>query len=399
MMFQPFSHYLGFGSTDQKTLAALAPSFSGMVVPGTIATFQHAGTGGFVLSLTAAIPGLDYAIDPRFPLFQQALPAEKKSHLTLAAAMGDLQLISSSTPTPADFPDARLDVIAKAWSDFNTGYQTSAGTKFSKYAKRLGRPLSAQAAQGPSLIIAPYFVANDTTDGWWDRSRYLFDSTRAQAPSGTKVVQVLAAQATGGLADLIAATPEDEFAVWVSNFNELNVSAADLGDYRAAIATAASSQSPFALYGGFFSVLAASVGLVGSCHGVGFSEHRNWVELPKSGPPPARYYLPRAHRYVSVELAQAMYLANPGLIACPCVDCAGTSPLSMDYESLMRHSVRSRSSEITQWSALSAAAMKTQLNHELAAYVNDINSAGLPAVRLPKALATTNHLARFHAAI
>src|SRR5207244_3121757 len=110
-------------------------------------------------------------------------------------------------------------------------------------------------------------------------------------------------------------------------------------------------QNLFGLYGGFFSVLLAGIGLDGSCHGIGYGEYRHWPELPRSGPPPARYYLPRVHRYVSQDLAYELWRRNESLTACHCAICNGGPPL-LDYHDLMKHSVLVRQSEIDSWSDL-----------------------------------------------
>ena len=53
-LFEPFSHYLAYLATDQETYRDLRGQYDGLLVPGTIAAWQRQGTGGFVLSLSAA---------------------------------------------------------------------------------------------------------------------------------------------------------------------------------------------------------------------------------------------------------------------------------------------------------------------------------------------------------
>ena len=68
MFTRQFSHYLSYGASDQKTVVDLRDVYNGILVPGTVAAFQREGTGGFVLSLSAA-DSIPYVIDPRSPLF------------------------------------------------------------------------------------------------------------------------------------------------------------------------------------------------------------------------------------------------------------------------------------------------------------------------------------------
>ncbi len=58
-----FAHYLSYGATDQQTVRALTGSYSGLLVPGTVAAFQRDGTGKFVFALSATPDSPDYAID------------------------------------------------------------------------------------------------------------------------------------------------------------------------------------------------------------------------------------------------------------------------------------------------------------------------------------------------
>src|SRR6266511_1278969 len=118
-MFEPFSHYLSYGATDQQTVRDLTGAYNGLVVPGTVAAFQRQGTGGFVLALSATQAAAKYVIDPRFPLFQQPLSQPKKSHFALADLLGVPELVSITHPDPSDFVPERINTIARNWVRFN----------------------------------------------------------------------------------------------------------------------------------------------------------------------------------------------------------------------------------------------------------------------------------------
>jgi hypothetical protein len=384
--FQPFAHYLAYGATDQQTFRELRDTYSGVLVPATIAAFQRQGTGGFVLSLSATSEAPPYMIDPRFPLFQQALVSPKKSHTALAELLDDPDLIvSNRDPSPDAFDDDRIAAIARKWVEFNSGYGSKENEKFDKYAKRLGEDeLRPEQAQGPEVILAPYFACDGSADPWWQRSALLFAHTRAAAGAGVQTLRVVCARFSGALGEMLESLGEPEqLVVWVSGLDEHNAPAHELVGYRQAIATAVErGHEPFALYGGFFSVLLGTEGLRGASHGVGFSEHRNWRELPESGAPPARYYLRRAHRYVPQDLAQALYHVSSDLTECPCPHCAGRPPIALDYHELMKHSVWCRAEEIEAWYGVDPGTAADLLGTEYDALSAQISQAMLaPRIR------------------
>lgn len=391
--FKPFAHYLAYGATDQETFRDLRGEYDGVLVPATIAAWQRQGTGGFVLSLSATPEAPPYMIDPRFPLFQQGLSKPKQSHTALAELLGDADLVQAHDPSPNRFSDGRLATLAESWVQFNRAYGSTSNEKFDKYARRLTEDLTAEEAQGPEAVLAPYFACSGADDPWWTRSRRLFEHSRA-ACSDRPCLRVVAAQDSRALGELLDDLDEPEqLGVWVSALDEHNRTAADLLAYRYALAAATErGHETFALYGGFLSVLLGVVGLRGAAHGVGFSEHRDWRELPESGAPPPRYYLRRAHRYVPQDLAQAMWDVSPDLTACPCPHCAGRPPVALDYHELMKHSVYCRAEEIRDWYEEPLATAGDVLADEHEAMTRQIRSGGLaPRIRA-RAITSIEHL-------
>jgi hypothetical protein len=400
-LFESFAHYLAYLATDQETFRDLRGSYDGVLVPGTIAAWQRQGTGGFVLSLSATEASPPYVIDSRFPLFQQALPAAKQSHIALAEIFEDPALVRDTVePTVDDFPDARLRQYAQCWVAFNQSYGQTSVEKFDKYAGRLGEDtLQLANVQTPEAILAPYFVAHSTADPWWERSKRLFEESR-EAAGGFSCVRVVAAQDVYALDELLPDVPDPEVVVWASGLDEHKAPVAELRAYRDALRSAqARAQQVFALYGGFFSVLQASAGLTGAAHGVGFSEHREWRELPRSGAPPARFYIRRWHRYAPRDLAQTLWEADRSLCECDCPHCDGRPPNAMDYHDLMKHSVFCRQDEINQWRGRPAAAAAAALSAEYEASSRRILELMLlPAVKA-RALELVSHLPRWSSAL
>jgi len=392
--FEPFSHYLAYGATDQETLRELRDMYSGILVPATIAAFQRQGTGGFVLSLSATEESPPYMIDSRFPLFQQRLKAPKKSHTALAELLDDSGLVATGVaPTPEDFPDDRVVTVARRWVDFNTGYGQQESDNFDKYAKRLGQDVRPDQAKLPEAVLAPYFACEDSEDPWWERSQRFFDATSAAATE-LPCLRVVCALTGSGLDDLLGTVNDPErLVVWVSDLDEHNTTASELLDYRRAVENAVSrGHEPFALYGGFFSVLLGSAGLCGASHGIGFSEHRSWLELPESGAPPARYYLRRAHRYVSQDLAQVFFNIASEITECSCPHCDGRPPIALDYHELMKHSVWCRDEEIRVWFKTDLGSAADALQSEFEDLTNQVSTARLVPTIRTRALGALQHL-------
>jgi hypothetical protein len=392
-MFERFSHYLAYGATDQKTVLELLGKYQGLIVPGTVAAFQREGTGGFVLSLSA-IPGAPpYLIDPRFPLFQKTLTAPKKSHIALANLLGAPGLIGLVDPSPEDFDEELVRTVARNWVDFNLNYEDRQAAKFEKYAKRLEEEVNQEQAQGPSGIIAPYLVAQG--EPWWQRSDALMRATVEAAPTEVEVLRVVAVSSVPELDARLGGIDDRRAIIWVSGLKELEVDPKDLANYGEAVRAASDrGQSCFALYSGFFSVLLASLGLKGGCHGIGYGEHRSWPELPQSGPPPARYYAPRFHRYIGQDLAYQLWSRDAELTACDCPVCDNGPPV-LSYHDLMKHSVFARHAEIERWSGLELAESAERLQAERQRLEKDLAAVELPEPLRDPVDRATAHLPRW----
>lgn len=374
-----FSHYLSYGAADQHTVRELRGSYDGILVPGTVAAFQREGTGGFVLALSATEAKTPYVIDPRSPLFQQEIDAPKRAHKALKTILG---LPENYKPNAKKWDAPLVETVAGNWVDFNCNYKSQASAKFDKYAQRLGDP-KPEAAAEPKLILAPYFSSDSATDPWWDVSSRLFDAARAKVAEqkGDRTcMRVVAAKSVSALAALLPTLQDDkQVVIWVSDLNEIKTDAAVLAAYGSAIkACAASGKQMFALYGGFFAVLLSGVGLHGASHGIGYGESRRWEELPQSGPPPARYYLPELHKYVRQELADVLWGAKVTHCACPA--CDENPPILLDYHDLMMHSVHCRANEIRDWARLPSSDAANKLEGELDEFTKRLKKAKIQDV-------------------
>lgn len=396
-MFERFQHYLSYGSTDQQTVRELSEYFNGLIVPGTIAAFQAEGTKGFVLSLSARSND-PYVIDSRFPLFQNRLASPKKSHLMLADVLGVPHLINShSTPAPHHFDDAMIKTIACSWIDFNVGFEDVQMKTFDKYAARLNEPVLPQNRQDPAYVLPPYTMVRATDDGWADVSNRLWEASREYAGAKgitDKLRRVIAASNAAIWGHLASTVSDSEVVAWISGLDEFKVnSEPELLAYgRALQGCATRNQRVFALYGGFLSVLFSRYGLYGASHGIGFGEYRDWVELPSSGAPPARYYVPKLHKYISVEVAEIIWREFPELIQCECAECEGLSPNAMEYHDLMQHSVRVRSREISRWLNLPTQDVVNELTRDWNSFRVAVSKLSAPSKIIRKAEESYAHL-------
>ena len=394
MFGSEFSHYLTYGATDQRTIIELSDVIDGLLVPSTVASFQRDGTRGFVLTLSASVDSPDYAIDPRFPLFQQPLVNPKKSHESLAALLGDADLVCDYQPMPHDFDNERLESIADRWIKFNLGY-TKVDSKFQKYAQRLNESVVPEDSKGPRYVMAPYFMARGVKDPWWERSRYFFEITRQKLESQGECVRVVALSESNQMPEAINQIDCSNIAVWIDDLNEIAASSDRLASYLRGIRHAERNDvNAFALYGGFFSVLASNVGLKGNCHGIGFGEHRRWIELPRSGPAPARYYVPILHRYVSREDAFALWRADEELFECKCVECQGKNPIQLGYHELMKHSVYCRDMEIRKWQ-IDVGDISERLSEEYEQFAEALDFATMSERRRDNLFRLGSHIPRW----
>ncbi len=388
--------FLGYSASDQRTVRELVAHYDGILVPGTIATFQREGTAGFVLTLSARGPSQPYVIDPRFPLFQQDLPTTKVSHSALADILGDPDLICTTAPSHHDFGPERIGRIASAWIDFNLSYREQQSAKFAKYAERLGESLDLTDARGPERVLAPYFCVDGRSDPWWQRSLAFYAATREAARGRIEVTQVLAAKSSDALMDLANESGSQNVCVWVSGLNELTASSNQLAAYGGAIRNIRkSNRRSFALYGGFFAVALSAIGLWGASHGIGYGEYRRWRELPQRGPPPSRYYLPTIHRYAQRDDAYQLWLHDPGLVS----ESTVVRPITLQYHELKLHSVMARAQEIENYRSLDLPSTIDRLEADLLEFQGRLN-AGSPSYlvrRIGERL--TDHMPRWLTAL
>uniref|UniRef100_UPI0016436ADB hypothetical protein n=1 Tax=Brevibacterium casei TaxID=33889 RepID=UPI0016436ADB len=306
------------------------------------------GTRGFVLTLSASA-GHPYAIDPRTPLFQYHNGSPKLSHGSLARVLGiEPEVTQYGMVPPQLWTQQYCNKVAKSWIDFNSNYTSIAPKQFDKYARRLGMKLPIADAKLPTWILAPYLMHTDYFDPTEINQRLWFASKLHLDPKDDRLRRVIAASTAADLKSNALGSDEEEIVVWLDDLDEFEPSNfSRLAEYGKAIKEISESGiKPFALYGGFFSVALSTVGLTGSSHGVGFSEHRYHVDLKSSGGAPARFYVQRIHRYLPIDIASELWRQNRQLVAAYYPGYPNRDPGEYSYHELMKHSVRARSDEI-----------------------------------------------------
>jgi hypothetical protein len=234
-------------------------------------------------------------------------------------------------------------------------------TKYQRYAR-----LAHQAQHGaaefqerspegrpPSFILAPYFFFGSFNDPWWPINESILNACVGD-PNAHEVSPVLAVLTTGLLGQALDRLPSGLASTtffWINGFDERSAAEVELRTLAETVESHSSERRLVNLYGGFFSVCLAKVGLWGFNNGLGYSEARSWPDLPATGAAPARYYVPNLHSYLSAAVAQQLIDADPWFACdCPvCLDAGSRVPvvrLGQRYHDLKRHFALARHNEV-----------------------------------------------------
>lgn len=385
-------HLLAYGNSDQASFRHpdVRKCFHIMTVPSTIAAYYPDATAGFVLSSE-----LDYIIEPRTPLFQDALPEPRASHYELAKAMGDsvadqLGLPNPDGPNPpAHFaPDFYSDEVCTEVVDSMVRFQRTYGERADHVSKQIARygamlrkargesgtgdPVDLR--RGPTMVLCPYFACSSLSDPWWSVTRRVWHAASTMESPHT-ICPVVALGDVFELATAIESVPEElsgALFVWVPSFDEKMVPLSALKEFRRVVASSAQDREVYNLYGGFFSILLAKSGLSGFNNGLGYSESRAWPTLDATGAAPARYYVRRLHAYLPTATATALVEQDPKL-RCKCAVCDGGRklPIELDYHELKQHFALARLWELELVQKRSVEELQRKLRND----ANRIRSA------------------------
>jgi hypothetical protein len=351
-------HFLAYGNSDQVSFRdpEVRKSFSYMTVPGTIAAYYSEATAAFVLA-----SGLDYLIDPRTPLFQEALQSPRASHYSLAAWLGSA--VSARLESSGDdvrfnagfYTDGVLDELVStvlARQREYAGRAAEIGSKIERYKRLLAiatheEPEKLRSdARHPAFVLAPYFAVRDFhADPWWGVNQRIW--TRCVNSAGRSISPVIAVAGVDLLENALASLPtglDGHRFFWVTDFDERRANHRELAVLWETVRSYR-GQPLVNLYGGFFSACMAHVRLYGFSNGLGYSESRAWPHLTYTGAAPPRYYIRDLHMYAAPGVAQLLVEAEPSF-ACNCSACSTSSIISLNYHLLKRHFALARQWEL-----------------------------------------------------
>jgi hypothetical protein len=372
-------HFLQYGNSDQQSFRSpsIGGTFDYVTVPGTIAAYYPDATAAFVLSL-----GKDYLIDPRTPLFQDVLDPPRASEFSLSRVYGPRlasQLGSETEPqrvelTSEFYSQEILTEATRSIVEFQRGYSQQSSPKYQKARDRYRDLLAlaspdahlpdAGAARPPSFVLAPYFVARSPGDRWDKVNRDIW-SICDQIPTPEGICPVVAVELVGALGSTLDQIPDHlskTVFFWVSTFDERHAPQSDLDTMWDTVRKKREQLALVNLYGGFFSICLAHAGLWGFGNGLGYSESRNWPQLSSTGAPPARYYMPRIHRYLAPAIAD-LVVRNDPFFKCPCTVCqgAGWRVVDLTYTQLKLHFALARAWEVQLVSENSKSVLASEL--------------------------------------
>ncbi len=353
-------HFLAYGNSDQASFRDLAvrEALDYMTVPGTIAAYYPDATAGFVLTSK-----LEYVIDPRTPLFQNRIDAPKASHFSLAEWLGPTLWAQMGEGDPVVFhPDLFTREVVAEMTESLLNAQLGYGERAAAIDERLQRyrellsealpnetmpPVVQESAPAPAFVLAPYFATFGPADPWWDVNVRIAEACRGRK----EVSLVLAVSEVSLLASAAEWLPKDvndATFFWVTGLDERRAPREILENLCRTVNELGAARRLVNLYGGFFSVILGLFGLWGFNNGLGYSESRNWPELPATGAAPPRYYVRKLHSYLSPATAQLL-VDEDSYFRCECDTCTGSpsgSILGLGYHDLKRHFALARRWEI-----------------------------------------------------
>jgi hypothetical protein len=387
-------HFVAYGNSDQASFRDddVRQAFDFLTVPGTIAAYYPDATAGFVLSSE-----LDYMIDLRTPLFQGSMQNPRASHYVLADWLGPAVRSHMGEPdgSPVLFDHTLYsesviqDLVNGVLSAQRTygSRSTAISDRLDRYRRLLaearGELTATQTPESrpPSFVLAPYFAMASTQDPWWPVSERIW--RRCIEVGQGPVCPVVAVADARVLAAALAAIPDgmsDTAFYWITGFDERRATDGELIEVANAI-RGTPDRSLVNLYGGFFSVLLAYVGLWGFSNGLGYSETRSWPELSTTGAAPARYYVPQLHLFMAPAAAQLLVETDPWFM-CPCPVCAMGGVAALQYRDLKRHFAWSRRSEVELVSSTQPETLATLLE-EAATRIDVDVRPNIPARLIP----------------
>lgn len=408
---------------DRLVLSHSRSSFGSLVVPAHIAAYSPDGLWGFLSGVGSGPEGpCSFWYDPmtyyvgldtqywfRGSETRQGpmgtLPAEDDSLIrpSFRALLDSYGLLGAVLTT--DLAGVRELLLTEGTTRCLSFQRSGVGPKteraVAKYAELLDVDLQDQAYY-PDRLVAPY-VALDSWNG---------QSASDQARLNRHALDIAGSYETWAVLALDMRSPlhlpttEERSALllhsfagvglWVSGLDEYEAPLAQLEAYARLISTLA--QPVWVMYGGYFALLCAELGVCDVSHGVYYTESKKLRGPVGSGPPAERYYIPQLHRFFEPGRALDLIHRNPGL-RCQCPECPSLDALQAELllasrssdrrmawaARLQRHFLAARADEVESVRTVSRA----ELMQELRSTIDRMITSGLSAYD-PR---TTGHLA------
>lgn len=319
-MTRRFAHYLNYQHNVQRFFQDHINKYDGVIIPFSIAISFEGGTYGFIRALCALDPSKTYCLDPRTALYQKdwsrhlTRPPHEKVAMRLGAPFSDVGLERPLKPN--DFDDGKIRESSLNCLDFQRRFRHVEETnrKLEKYRTLLGADSLAELKE-PQHLIPPYFQ-NDLGGRDWRRINQAYIEEAARETDGVPIRPVhhfgrWAEAHTEEFLQVLRSNNVKQCYLYPNLFKEHEATKEDLEKYRSTIERCSEeSVAPYALLGGYFSILLAFFGLHGVGNGVGYGEWRDSA-YHKGGVPSTRIYIYPLHRYVGPTEAQQLVAANP----------------------------------------------------------------------------------------
>ena len=320
---------------EQGILQTMRPQHQGIVVPAHVFAYGRTWVSSFLGKIKKP-----FVIDPMtyvLALSREQITGDsglKKSWDTLLGLYHEdvlkplrrRPIRAADMLGPRDLPSELMKAFVRRTVELQTTILVRGSRSqqsLEKYRKILGEE-SSEVGLRPRAILSPYFHFDDMNDPWWKVNVQLVKDAKNLA-TGIPLYAVIltSVESLGGMDWDIALSsigPVDGYVLWISNYSELK---ADIDELTAVLRTVRrlSSDAPvFILYGGYFSLSLAAVGLTGLISGICYGESKPITSKTTGGGMPQRYYVvENKMKYVMAEV-RSLYSDAPGRL-CGCRVC------------------------------------------------------------------------------
>ncbi len=343
------THMIRLGTHPEKEYLLLANEwFDEVVLNANLVEGTASSLGVFALELQNKGKGFlidpvtyAFALDPVFILRRDnAVPARahiKRTFGGLARRYGSVvdRYAGVRALQPDDFaiPGDRDELVSSV-----LGYQRD---RLNEALEESAYFLDQEAAVSPSRLLAPYFHLSRDLD-WLDVAVDLADRTYTVEPQAWVVLcfdSLLLddSQRLDAIIQGYNALKTPGLLLWATDFEEERASIGQIRGLRRLITelSRGKTRPVISLFGGYFSCLLAEYGLTGISHGLAYGERRDIQPVVGGGLPPARFYLPAAHKQVRMDQFASIVIGlqenEYADQVCNCLMCLGLLNQGMNH--------------------------------------------------------------------